>query len=219
VTTPEHLTVPVVDMSRTPKGSVDVPASLLQAPVNQHLLHEAVKAQQASHRQGNAATKTRGEVRGGGKKPWRQKGTGRARAGSIRSPIWAGGGTTFGPRPRSYAYRLPRSARRAALCAALSVRFGEARVVVVEDFALVAPKTREMVGALRGLGVEGSTLVVIETPSAEVLRAARNLPGVKVIEAVGLNVYDVLRHESLVVTSGALDALAKRVLGGTDEGA
>lgn len=217
--TAERLSVPVVDMSRAPKGSVDVPAPLLQAPVNRHLLHEAVKAQQAAHRQGDASTKTRGEVRGGGAKPWRQKGTGRARAGSNRSPIWEGGGTTFGPRPRSYAYRLPKSARRAALCSALSARFGEERVIVVDAFSLAAPKTKEMLAALSGLGVEGSTLVVIDTPATDVLRAARNLPSVKVIEACGLNVYDVLRHKSLVVTTAALDALAKRVLGGTDEGA
>jgi large subunit ribosomal protein L4 len=214
VTTGEQVSVPVVTMTREAAGTLPVPAAVVQAPPREHLLHEMVKAQLAARRAGTHATKTRGKVRGGGKKPWRQKGTGRARAGSIRSPLWPGGGTIFGPRPRSYAYRLPRSARRAALCSALSSRFGEERAIVVDAFTLPAPKTKEMARALAGLGTPANVLVVLPAADEGVQRAARNLPGVKVLPADALNVYDLLRYETLVITRAALEAVCGRVLGG-----
>jgi large subunit ribosomal protein L4 len=194
---------------------VEIPAAVVQAPAREHLLHEAVRAQLATRRAGTHATKTRGEVRGGGKKPWRQKGTGRARAGSIRSPLWPGGGTIFGPLPRSYGHRLPRSARRAALCSALSARFGTERAIVVDDFVLPAAKTREMARALAALGAAGSVLVVLAAGDEAVQRAGRNLPEVKVLAVEGLNVYDVLRYETLVITRAALEAVSGRLVGGT----
>lgn len=214
MTASEQVSVPVVTMTREAAGTVPVPAVVVQAPPREHLLHEMVKAQLASRRAGTHATKTRGEVRGGGKKPWRQKGTGRARAGSIRSPLWPGGGTIFGPQPRSYGYRLPRSARRAALCSALSVRFGEDRAIVVEAFSLPAPKTKEMVRALAGLGTPTGVLVVLSGADDDVQRAARNLPGVKVLPCEALNVYDVLRYATLVITREALEAVCARLAGG-----
>src|SRR5213593_1219886 len=126
------VTLPVVSQSRAPAGEVEVPAALVAGPVREHLLHAAVQSQLAGRRAGTASTKTKGFVSGGGKKPWRQKGTGRARAGSIRSPLWAGGGTIFGPQPRDYGYKLPKTARRAALCSALAARHADGKVLVVD---------------------------------------------------------------------------------------
>lgn len=205
------VTVPVVSQARVPAGECTVPAAVLAGPVREHLLHEMVKAQLASRRAGTAATKTRAFVSGGGKKPWKQKGTGRARSGSSRSPLWEGGAVVFGPQPRDYSYRLPRSARRAALCAALAARNAEGKLTVVDGLRLDEPKTKRMVECLRGLGVEGSALVVLAQPDDDVMRAARNLPRVKVLPAVGLNVYDVLNHQHLIMTREALEQVAARL--------
>lgn len=205
------MTVPVVSQTRAPVGECIVPAAVLGGPVRPHLLHEMVKAQLASRRAGTVSTKTRGFVSGGGKKPWRQKGTGRARAGSIRSPLWRGGAIVFGPQPRDYAYRLPRSARRAALCSALAARYGEGKLTVVDALRLDEPKTRRLVACLQGLGVEGTALVVLAQLDAALLRAARNLRAVKVVPVVGLNVYDVLAHQHLVMTREALELIAARL--------
>lgn len=210
------VSVPVVSQTRAKVGDLDVPAAILGGPVREHLLHEVVKSQLASRRAGTAATKTRGFVSGGGKKPWKQKGTGRARAGSSRSPIWAGGATIFGPQPRDYSYRLPRSARKAALRSVLTVRHNEGKLVIVDRLTLPQPKTKEMVAALAGLGIDGSVLVVLAGPDDAVMRAGRNLPNAKVIAAVGLNVYDVLNHDWLVVTRDAFEQLAAR-LGDAEE--
>ena len=209
----ETLALPVLSLSREQVGTVQVPAPLVGGPVRKHLLHEAVKAQQASWRAGTAATKTKGKVRGGGKKPWRQKGTGRARAGSTRSPLWPGGGTIFGPQPRSYEIRMPRGARRAALCSALASRHGEGRLTIVDAFTLAEPKTKRVLETLARLGLEGSTLVVVPEVDPLVWRAARNLPHVKVIAEGGLAVFDVLGHRNLVLTRAALEQLAARVGG------
>lgn len=174
-----------------------------------HLLHQAVVMQLANRRAGSASTKSKGLVRGGGKKPWRQKGTGRARAGSIRSPLWVGGGTVFGPQPRDYSYRMPRTARREALLSALSTKKREDRLIVVDKIELDRPKTKQMVEALAGLKVE-SALIVIPRADANIERAARNLPRVKVLRVEGLNVYDLLRYEHLILTESALKALEER---------
>jgi large subunit ribosomal protein L4 len=214
VTAGETLALPVVSLKREPVGTVEVPVPLVAGPVRTHLLYEAVKSQRASWRAGTHATKTRGQVSGGGKKPWKQKGTGRARAGSIRSPLWAGGAVVFGPQPRSYEYRLPRGARRAALRAALATRHGEGRLTVVDAFTLPEPKTKRVLEVLGGLGIEGSVLVVLPEIDPLVLRAARNLPNVKVVAEGGLTVFDVLGHQHLVLTQPALERLAARV-GGT----
>jgi large subunit ribosomal protein L4 len=174
-----------------------------------HLLHQAVVMQLANRRAGSASTKSKGMVRGGGKKPWRQKGTGRARAGSIRSPLWVGGGTVFGPQPRDYSYRMPRTARREALFSALSAKQRDGKLIVVDKLELDQPKTKQMVQALAGLKVE-SALVVIPRADANIERAARNLPKVKVLRVEGLNVYDLLRYEHLILTESALKALEER---------
>lgn len=175
-----------------------------------HLLHQAVVMQLANRRTGSAATKSKGFVSGGGKKPWRQKGTGRARAGSIRSPIWVGGGTVFGPQPRDYSYRMPRTARREALLSALSLKKRENKVIVVDKFELEQAKTKLMVQALAELKV-ASVLLVIPQADAKIERSARNLPKVKVLRVEGLNVYDLLRYEHLILTDDALKILQEKL--------
>jgi len=204
--------VAVVSQTREPVGEIDVPAVVLAGPAREHLLYEAVRNQQANRRAGTAATKTKGFVSGGGKKPWKQKGTGRARAGSIRSPLWAGGGTIFGPQPRDYSYRLPRSARRASLCAALAARHRDGALTVIDRIALAEPKTKRMAEWLTGLKLgDGSVLVVLAEHDVAVERAARNLPHARVLCAAGLNVYDVLGHAQLVITRPALEQLVARL--------
>jgi large subunit ribosomal protein L4 len=208
----------VVSHTKAKVGEVEVPAALVSGPAREALLHEVVLSQLARRRAGTAKTKTKGFVSGGGKKPWKQKGTGRARAGSSRSPLWAGGGTIFGPQPRDYSYRLPRSARRAALRAALAARHAENALVVVDKIALSEPKTKLMVEWLGGLGLaDASVLVVLAERDVAVERATRNLPRVKVLPAGALNPYDVLGHKQLVVVRGALEQLATRLGGGEDD--
>jgi len=184
--------------------------AIFGAKTRAHLLHQAVLMQLANRRAGTAATKSKGFVRGGGKKPWRQKGTGRARAGSIRSPIWVGGGTTFGPQPRDYSYRMPRTARREALLSALSLKNRDGKIVVVDRLELDQAKTTLMVQALAELKVE-SALIIIAQSDAKIERSARNLPKVKVLRVEGLNVYDLLRYEHLILMDGALKLLEERL--------
>lgn len=184
--------------------------AIFGAKTRPHLLHQAVVMQLANRRAGSAATKSKGFVSGGGKKPWRQKGTGRARSGSIRSPIWVGGGTVFGPQPRDYSYRLPRKARREALLSALSSKNRDGKIIVVDKLVLDAPKTKLLVQALVELKVT-SALIVIPQEDAKIERSARNLPKVKVLRVEGLNVYDLLRYEHLVLTDGALKLLEERL--------
>ncbi len=208
---PTSVVVPVVSQTRAAVGQLEIPAAVLAGPVREGLLHEMVKSQLASRRAGTHSTKTRAFVSGGGKKPWKQKGTGRARAGSSRSPLWAGGAVIFGPQPRSYAYQLPKSARKSALRSALAARHGEGKLVVVDALTLSEPKTKQMVACLAGLGIEGSALVVVAAPDETLARASRNLPNVKVLPLGGLNVYDVLKHATLVMTRDALQQLAAKL--------
>jgi large subunit ribosomal protein L4 len=175
-----------------------------------HLLHQTVVMQLANRRAGTAATKSKGFVSGGGKKPWRQKGTGRARAGSIRSPIWVGGGTIFGPQPRDYSYRLPRKARREALLSALSLKNRDDKIIVVDKLELEEAKTKLMAQALAELKVT-SALIVLAQADEKIERATRNLPKAKVLRAEGLNVYDLMRYEHLILTAGALRVLEERL--------
>lgn len=184
--------------------------AIFGAKTRAHLLHQTIVMQLANRRAGSASTKSKGLVRGGGKKPWRQKGTGRARSGSIRSPIWVGGGTTFGPVPRDYSYRLPRTARREALLSALSLKNRDGKIIVVDKFELEEAKTRIMVKALAELKVE-SAVIVIAQPDVKIERSARNLSKVKVLRVDGINVYDLLRHDYLIFTQEALQRLEERL--------
>jgi large subunit ribosomal protein L4 len=175
-----------------------------------HLLHQIVVMQLNNRRAGTAATKSKGVVRGGGKKPWRQKGTGRARAGSIRSPLWVGGGTIFGPQPRDYSFRMPRKARKEALLSALSLKNRDGKIIVVDKLELEEAKTKLMVKALAELKVT-SALIVISRPDTTIERSSRNIPAVKVLRVEGLNVYDLVRYEHLILTEGALKLLEERL--------
>jgi large subunit ribosomal protein L4 len=180
------------------------------AKTRPHLLHQTVVMQLNNRRAGTAATKSKGWVRGGGKKPWRQKGTGRARAGSIRSPLWIGGGTIFGPQPRDYSFRMPRKARKEALLSALSLKNSDGKIIVVDKLELEEAKTKLMVKALAELKVT-SALIVISQPDEKIERSCRNLPGVKVLRVEGLNVYDLVCYQHLILTEGALKLLEERL--------
>jgi large subunit ribosomal protein L4 len=200
----------VVNSSNQSVGSVTLPA-VFESRVNDALLFDQVLSQLASRRAGTHATKTRAFVSGGGKKPWKQKGTGRARAGSSRSPIWRGGAVIFGPQPRSYEYRLPASSRRQALASALAQKLRDGQLTVIDQIALAQPKTRELLGILDGLGIGNSTLVVIAGRDRNVELAGRNLPRVCVMPVEGINVYDILRHKNLLVTQDGLAAIEARL--------
>jgi large subunit ribosomal protein L4 len=190
-------------------GTVELPEVLFAAPVNVAVLHQAVVAQLAGRRLGTSSTKTRGMVSGGGAKPYRQKGTGRARQGSRRAPHYAGGGVVFGPHPRSYEQRLPRRMKRLALRGALTSKFGDGAVKVVEDLAMDAIRTRELVGYLGALEATGRVLVVAPGRDERLVLSARNLPGVTVILADSLNIVDVLNADCLLITQAALGTMSE----------
>jgi large subunit ribosomal protein L4 len=175
-----------------------------------HLLHQVVMMQTDNRRRGTAATKSKGFVRGGGKKPWKQKGTGRARAGSIRSPIWVGGGTIFGPQPRDYSYRMPKKARREALLSALSLKRKEGKIIVLNAIELAETKTKLMRQMLEELQVK-SALIVLPEADDKIALSVRNLPKVKTLRVEGLNVYDLLRYEHLILTEKALRLIEERL--------
>jgi large subunit ribosomal protein L4 len=188
-------------------GEVALPESIFGETPNRAVMHQAYLRQLANARQGTAATKTRAMVSGGGAKPYRQKGTGRARHGSEREPSMVGGGTVFGPQPRSFAQRMPRKMRRLALRSALSVKAAEGRVAVLDGFALEEPKTKVMAELLRAVGVEDTALVVLPAPNDVVSRSAGNLPWAKVVLARNLSLYDIFTHDHLVIARDALELL------------
>jgi large subunit ribosomal protein L4 len=197
--------VALFNQSGSQVGEIELNDSVFGIEPNNHVLFEAVIMQRASLRQGNHKTKIRSEVAGGGRKPWRQKGTGRARQGSIRSPQWRGGGTVFGPVPRSYSYKLPKKVRRLAIKSALSSKVLEANILVVENLAFDAPKTKEFTKVLQGLSVTSKALIVTASLEENVALSARNIPGVTVVEANGINVLDVLNHDKLIMTKAAVE--------------
>jgi len=191
----------------TDAGTIELPDEVFAAPVNAAVIHQAVTAQLAARRLGTHKTKRRGEVSGTGKKPFRQKGTGRARAGSRRSPLFAGGGVVFGPQPRSYAQRLPRQMRRLALRGALTGKFDDGAVKIVEDLALDETKTKALLGHLGALGAAGRVLVVAPGRDEHLELSARNVPDLDVILADSLNVVDVMRADTLLFTRDAVEAM------------
>ncbi len=202
-------TIQVRDRNNKPVGEVEVTASVFDRNVKRSLLHEAVVHYRAGQRQGTHKTKGRAEVSGGGRKPWRQKGTGRARVGSIRSPIWRKGGVVFGPQPRDYSYRLGSKKQRHALQMALTVKQRDEQIVVVESIEIEAPKTKEVAKMLAGLGLEGRVLIYDVSADEGLARAARNLPGVTVSRGFGLNVYDLLLHDWLLTSREGIERLSE----------
>jgi len=204
--------VAVYNQAGSKVGEIELSESIFGIEPNNHVLFEAIVMQRASLRQGTSKVKTRSEVRGGGRKPWRQKGTGRARQGSIRSPQWRGGGTVFGPVPRSYSYKLPKKVRRLAIKSALSAKVLEESVVVLESLNFEAPKTKEFVSVLSNLPVGKKALVVTEALNENVALSARNIPGVTVVDASNISVLDVVGHNTLVITKAAVEKV-EEVLG------
>jgi large subunit ribosomal protein L4 len=202
-------TMKVKTLSGKAARDIELPDAVYAVPVNTHLVHEAVVAYQAGGRAGTHATKNRSDVRGGGKKPWRQKKTGRARHGSIRSPIWKGGGTVFGPQPRDYSQGLPRGKRQGAIRSVLSAKVRDGKLMVVDAFELAEPKTRDLLKALHGLGVAGSALLVDEPGNRNLELSARNAPRCKTSLSTALNVVDLLRYDTIVLTEAAAHRVAE----------
>lgn len=197
--------VALYNQSGSQVGDIELSDAVFGIEPNEPVLHQAVVMQQASLRQGTHSTKDRSEVRGGGRKPWRQKGTGRARQGSIRSPQWVGGGVVFGPTPRSYKFSLPKKVRRLAIKSALSSKVKTNEIIVLDDLNLEAPKTKEMVAILANLSAEGKALLVTADYNETIALSARNIPGVKFIEADDVNVLDVIKYDKLIITKGAVE--------------
>jgi large subunit ribosomal protein L4 len=193
-------------------GKIDLQDHIFAAPVKPHLFHEVTTWQLAKRRRGTAATKERSEVSGGGRKPWKQKGTGRARAGTSRSPVWRGGGTIFGPQPRDYGYQLPKKVRLAALRSALSLRLQEGKLLLLDAFPSPEIKTKAFVKAMAGLGIQ-SAVIVTEGENLNLERSARNVPWVKILPHNGLNVYDILKYEHLVILKPAIEKIEERLKG------
>jgi large subunit ribosomal protein L4 len=201
--------VDVLDLSNKKVGSLDLADAVFAAPVNENLLYEAVRHYLAGKRGGNAKTKTRHEVAGSGKKLWKQKGTGRARMGSIRSPLWRHGGTTHGPQPRSYAYHLPRKMQLGALRSALSAKLRDGELRVVREFSLSEPKSKLMRQALTALEAHKTVLLVDNTENRNLTLSSRNLEGVKLVASRDVNVYDLLGHQQILLTEAAASKLSE----------
>ena len=202
----------IITIDKKKAGSVELSAVVFEAQVKPDLFHAEVRRQLAKRRAGAHSTKNRAAASGGGAKPWRQKGTGRARQGTSRAPQWAGGGVVFGPVPRSYEFRLNKKMRRAALRSALSLRLGEGAITVVEEITLEEFKTKRVLEMLESLSLGGgSVLIVIGEADEKLERSARNLPNTSVLRVAGLNVYDVLRHEKLLLTKPAVAAIEARL--------
>jgi large subunit ribosomal protein L4 len=201
---------PILNAENQQVSTVSLSDRIFGMPVNEALLWEVVRMQLAKRRQGTHAVKNRTLVAGGGRKPWRQKGTGRARAGSRRSPLWRGGGKIFGPTPRDYAYSMPKKKRRAGLRSALASKARDGELIVLDAFNLTAIRTKAFAETLRSLGAT-SALVVIASRDEVIEKSARNVPWAKVIRVEGLNVYDILKYEKLVLLKGAIDQLQERI--------
>jgi len=202
-------TVEVKNIKNENVGEIDLNDLIFNREVKNYVLHEVVRQQRAARRNGTASTKTRKEVRGSGAKPWRQKGTGRARAGTRKSPIWRGGGTTFGPKPRDYSFKLNRKVKQQAVAMALSARYQEGNLVVLDDFTLEAIKTKEFVSIMEVLELNNA-LIVVDSENEELSKSSRNVPGYKVMKTDGVNVYDILLHEKLVLLQPAIERLEER---------
>jgi large subunit ribosomal protein L4 len=200
----------IIDRNGKTADQVDLPESVFSGAAKDHLIYEAVVNYRANQRQGTSATKTRAFVSGGGKKPWRQKGTGRARVGSTRSPLWKKGGTVFGPHPRDYSYELPKKARRGALRSALAGKLAAQDLIVASELEVKAPKTKEAVALLKAFKLDSALLVDLHE-NADLFLAVRNLPGVKAVDIAGLNIYDVLAYKSVVFSRRAFEAVMEKL--------
>jgi large subunit ribosomal protein L4 len=209
-------TVKVRNLKNEEVGEVQLSEAVFGAPLNEALIHAAVRNFMANGRQGTSATKTRGDVSGSGRKLWKQKGTGRARIASLRSPLWKGGGNAHGPQPRDWSYNMPKKMRQGALRSALSERVREGSVFIVEGWAFDKPKTKDFSASLGKLGLDGKTLIVDSLENENLILSARNLRRAKVVNSFGLNIYDLLYHDQLVLSRTAADEL-EQLLGARRE--
>ena len=207
------LNTDILNKESKPVEKIELPAEIFDVKVRKGILHAVVRNHLANKRQGTASTKTRGNVRGGGKKPFKQKGSGRARAGSNRSPIWKGGGTVFGPHPRDYSYKVPKKVKWAALSAALTSRYTEGAITVIGEISVPEPKTRTVVNYLGGLGLKKSILIIVPKKMEMLELAVRNIPDVNVARVGELNVYTILKYEKLLITKDAVDRMKEVYLG------
>ena len=206
-------TVKVHNLKNEEVGEVELSDAVFGAELNESLIHAAVKNYMANGRQGTSATKTRGNVSGSGKKLWKQKGTGRARIASLRSPLWKGGGNVHGPQPRDWSYKLPKKMRRGALRSVLSERLREGNLIVIDEFSIEQPKTKEFISTLTALGLyekekSVKTLIVDSLDNANLIRSSRNVQRTKIINSYGLNIYDLLYHEKLIISRTAIEVLS-----------
>lgn len=200
--------VKVFDLTAKEIGEIELSPEVFEVEIHPTLMHQAMVMQLANQRLGTAATKTRSMVRGGGKKPWRQKGTGRARAGTIRSPLWVGGGVVFGPHPRKYIKRMPRKARRLALRSALSAKFAASELKILDSLQFEMPKTKQVIEVLKAFELEGKkTLFIAKNYSENVDKSTRNLKGIKAITSLGLNIVDILHHDTVFITKDAVEQI------------
>lgn len=205
--------VTLYSMSGETVGMIDIKDEIFAGKINKHLMWEAVRMKLFGDRAGTACTKTRGEVRGGGRKPWPQKGTGRARQGSIRAPHWVGGGVVFGPKPRDWSYDIPKKARKKAVISALSARLQDGDLIFVDKIELESHKTKNAVNFLKNLGIaDKKVLIVVDDLDFNLDKATRNLPNVKVLVAKAVNVYDVLNADKIVIESEALPIIEERLV-------
>ena len=203
--------ISIKSMDNKDAGKMDLPDDIFGLDGSEALMHSAIVNHLANKRQGTHSTKTRGMVRGGGAKPYKQKGTGRARAGTNNSPLWTGGGTVFGPSPRDYSYKMPRKARRKAFFAAVSGKISDNEVIVVDSLSIDEPKTAKMAGILEGLGLTGgSLLVVTKELDRNIALSLRNLPGVNLRQSMDVNTYDMLAHDKVLITKEAMESLQGR---------
>jgi large subunit ribosomal protein L4 len=200
-------TVKVRNLKNEEVGEVELSDAVFGAPLNEALIHAAVRNFMANARQGTSATKTRGDVSGSGRKLWKQKGTGRARIASLRSPLWKGGGNVHGPQPRDWSYNMPRKMRQGALRSALSERVREGKVTLVDGWSLDKPKTKDFISSLKTLGHEGKTLIVDSLDNENLKLSTRNVQTAKVVNSFGLNIYDLLYHEKLIISEAAVKEL------------
>lgn len=196
--------IDLYNMEGEKKGTISLSEDVFAVPPNMSVMHQALVRHLANRRRGTACTKTRGEVSGGGRKPWRQKGTGRSRHGSIRSPLWKGGGTTFGPKPRDYSKKMPRKMRRLALKCALSSKVSENKMAALEALTMEHPKTKKFIEMMKKLNLDKSVLFVIEERNFAVEKSAANIPDVKVITTNDINIHDLLKYDRLIMTTSAI---------------
>jgi large subunit ribosomal protein L4 len=202
-------TTKVLDLANKEVGEIELPDTVFGVPLNEPLVHEAVRSFLANRRAGTSATKTRGDVSGAGRKLWRQKGTGRARIASLRSPLWKGGGNAHGPQPRDWSYNLPKKMRKRAMCAAISERLREGNLIIVDDWKLDAPKTKDFINTLGNLKLNGKTLIVDSLKNTNLMLASRNVQTTKVVNSYGVNIYDLVNYQKLVLTPQTVEELAE----------